>query len=66
VDEVNPSTKRSQWKQEVFKISSMGKYLFPAEKELLPSDQIAEPINVLNLSALIIAMIFCIILFQII
>jgi len=44
----------------------MEKYLFLAEKGLIPSGQIAEPINVLNLIFLIIAMIFCLFLLRII
>jgi hypothetical protein len=44
----------------------MEKYVFSAEKESIPSYQIAEPIYVLNLIALIIAIIFCFFLFRII
>jgi len=44
----------------------MEKYVFSAEKEFIPSDQIGEPINVMNLIALIIAIIFCVVLFRII
>jgi len=44
----------------------MEKYVFSPEKEFIPSDQITEPINVLNLIALIIAIIFCLFLLRII
>ena len=44
----------------------MEKYVFSAEKESITSYQIAEPIYVLNLIALIIAIIFCFFLFRII
>jgi len=44
----------------------MEKYLFSAEKEFIPSDQIAEPTYIWNLIALIIAIIFCFFLFRII
>ena len=40
--------------------------IFWAKEEFIPSDQIAEPINVLNLIALIIVIIFCLFLFGII
>ncbi len=41
-------------------------YTFSVEEEPIPSDQIAEPINVLNLIAVILAMIFCLFLFRIV
>ena len=44
----------------------MKKYVFLAEKESIPSYQIAEPIYILDLIALIIAIIFCFFLFRII
>jgi hypothetical protein len=45
---------------------STGRDIFRAKEEFIPSDQIAEPINVLNLIALIIAIIFCLFLLRII
>ena len=41
---------------------STGRDIFWAKEEFIPSDQIAEPINVLNLIALIIVIIFCLFL----
>ena len=43
----------------------MEKYEFSAEKELIRSDRIARSTYVLNLSALIITMALCLLLFRI-
>ena len=45
--------------------SSMEKYVFTAEKELIPPDLITQPMYVLNLIALIITIAFCFVLFRI-
>ena len=44
----------------------MQKDIFPAKEKFIPSDQITEPVYVLNLIALIIAVMFCFFLFRII
>jgi len=44
----------------------MEKYVFSAEKEFIPSDQMAGATFVLNLTAQIIAIILCLFLFRII
>ena len=49
----------------VMQISWTEKYVSSAEKELIPSDPITQPIYILNLIALIIIIIFCLVLFRI-
>jgi hypothetical protein len=44
----------------------MEKYVFSAEEEFIPSDKIAAPTYVLNLTAHIITIVLCLFLFRII
>ena len=47
-------------------MSSTERYMFLTEEEFVPSDRIAEPAYVLNVSAHIIAIVLCLLLFQMI
>jgi hypothetical protein len=47
-------------------MSSMEEYVFSAETESTPSDQVAEPTYIWSLIALMIAIVFYLFLFQII